>query len=650
MATGQVVLLQLVAVILLGVGAQWLAWRLRLPSIVLLLGFGLLAGPGLRWAVPALAAPDSLAHPENVLGVALFPLTSLAVGIILFEGALSLRLSREEATQGAVLRLITVGAAVTWLVTTALAHFLLGLEARVACLLGAILVVSGPTVVLPILRDVRPSGRVGQIARWEGIVVDPVGAVLAVLVFEALFFSAGEAVGATAIAGLIKTIVAGTGLALVGAWALVELLKRHLIPDHLLSPMTLMFAVVVFGASNVLQHESGLLAVTVMGAVLANQNRVPIKRIIQFKEDLSILLVSALFIVLAARLKVDDLRALDWRSLVFIVALILVVRPLAVWLCTIGGGINRAERMFLAWLAPRGIVAAAVSAIFAIRLEELGHPQANLLVPLTFLVIISTVVVYGTTISTVARRLGLSDRDPQGFLILGAHRWARAIAEALKHEDLKVVLVDANRQNVVEARLQGLAAHHGNVLADNTLDELDLGGVGRMLALTANDEVNTLAVIQARDIFERVDLYQLVSQPESARRKRGVAREFHGRWLFAPEATYTNLAKRHAQGGTIKCTSLTAEFDFAAYRARYGDGVLPLMAIDEEGHVRVATVETPLAFQPGDRLVAFVPPESEWPEQLPNVAKQQPDDNANEDIKPNTGDTPTTANEAKADG
>ena len=613
MSTTQFVLLQLAGVIFLGVGAQWLAWRLRLPSIVLLLGFGLLAGPGLRWAYPALAEPDSLAHPDNVLGAALFPLTSLAVAIILFEGSLSLRLSRQEGAQGAVLRLISIGAAFTWILSAVLAHYLLGLDADIACLLGAVLVVSGPTVVLPILRDVRPKGRVGQIARWEGIIVDPVGAVLAVLVFETLFHAHGDALGATAAAGLGKTIVYGTLLALVGAGVLVELLRRHLIPDHLRSPMTVMVAVTVFAASNWLQHESGLLAVMVMGVVLANQNRVPIKRIIQFKEDLSILLVSSLFIVLAARLDLEDLAAIDWRMILFIVALILLVRPVSVWLSTIGGGLSREERAFLAWLAPRGIVAAAVSAMFALRLEETGHPQADVLVPATFLVIIATVVVYGTTIGTLARRLSLADRDPQGFVILGAHRWARAIAEALQEESLRVVLVDANRHNVVQARLQGLDAHHGNVLADHTLDELDLGGVGRMLAMTANDEVNTLAVIQAREIFDRANLYQLVAPPEDARRKRGIASAFHGRWLFAADATYSQLARLHAAGCTIKRTGLTEEYDFTAFCARYGDDVLPLMTIDDAGKVTVATTETPLKLEPGKRLVALVPPEDDWP-------------------------------------
>jgi len=427
----------LAGILVLGIGAQWLAWRLRIPSILLLLGSGFVVGPGLGWI-----------DPDRVFGSLLLPVVSLSVGLILFEGGLSLRFRELRKTWGSLVGLLTVGVLVTWGLSAVTAAQILGMPSSLALLSGAILVVTGPTVIGPLLRHIRPTGRVGPVAKWEGIVIDPIGATLAVLVYEGLDAIRRAEYGSATLnvlEGLGITLLAGGLVGAFCAGVLVFCLRRFWIPDYLQNPVALMLVVIALTAANALHHEAGLLAVTVMGVILANQRVVPMDRISEFKESLTILLISALFILLSARVRVEDLTALGWRGLVFALVMLLMVRPLAVWAATIGSQLTRAERLFLAWFAPRGIVAASVASVFALRLGDSGA----VLVPATFLVIVATVAVYGLTAGPLARRLGLTPGDPQGLLIAGANGFARALASVLQREGFRVVLVDtrSSREN-----------------------------------------------------------------------------------------------------------------------------------------------------------------------------------------------------------
>jgi NhaP-type Na+/H+ or K+/H+ antiporter len=468
-------LLGLASIFVLGVGAQWLAWRIKLPSILLLLAFGFAAGPGTGWL-----------KPDDMFGDLLFPIVSLSVALILFEGSLSLKFS-ELAEVGKPLRnLLSIGVGVTWFVITLAAWWILRFDFATALLLGAMLTVTGPTVVGPLLRHIRPSGKVSSIARWEGIVIDPIGAVLAVLVFEVFDILRdahfGEAVF-DGVFGLLATAVTGVVMGGLAAWFLIECLQRYWIPERLQSPAALMIVAAVFVASNLVKHEAGLISVTVMGVFLANQKSASIKHIFEFKENLSVLLISSLFILLAARVEFADFSQLGWRGLAFVTAVILIARPASVLASSIGTDLSKAEQIFLSWLAPRGIVAAAVASVFALRMEETGNGGGEL-VPATFLVIVGTVVVYGLTAFPLAKRLGLASADAQGVLIASSHPGARAIGHALKSSGFRVVLVDTNRENVTTARLEGLEACYANILSEQAMDEIDLGGIGRFFALT----------------------------------------------------------------------------------------------------------------------------------------------------------------------
>lgn len=577
----------------LGMAAQYVAWRIRVPAIILLLVVGFVFGRDRLDVGIADLMPSEL----------LFPLVSISVGLILFEGGLSLRMADLRQHGRVVMRLISVGALVTWALSTAGAYWIVGLPFKVALLLGAILIVSGPTVVLPLLRHINPRGRTGPILTWEGIAIDPVGAVLAVLVFEGFDLAGREAAGHAAL-GLVKTVVIGGGLGALGGAAIVEMLKRYLLPDHLQIPVSLALVVSVFVLSNAGQHESGLLAVTVMGVWAANSG-VSVRHILEFKEHLRVLLISSLFILLASRLGNAQLVSFDGTWVVFLLVLLFIVRPVTVWVSTRGSSLTLRDKIFLAWVCPRGIVAAAVASVFGLALENKGVAGADALVPLTFFVIVGTVVVYGFTAGPLARKLGLAIPNPQGLLLVGAHAWAREMAAALAQEDIPVRLVDTNPKNVRAARMAELPASRANVLDEHEAEALDLFGIGRVLALTPNDEVNTLVAMQFGHRFGRSNTFQLPPDTVPSREKPKDKTEEGGRLLFAEGADYFDLSARFGRG-RIRVTQLTDEFDFDAFVREHGEHALPLFAIDADGNLAVSTAGKPLEPEPGDKLVALV--------------------------------------------
>ncbi len=583
----------LAGIVVAGVSAQWLAWRVGLPSILVLLGFGLIAGPVTGWI-----------DPDEIFGSLLFPIVSISVALILYEGGLTLKVS-ELPEAGAVVRnLVSLGAVVTWGVTALAAHFILGLEPSLSVLLGAILVVTGPTVVAPMLRHIRPAGVVGPVLRWEGIVIDPIGALLTVLVFEVIHIGAAREATVYVVVGVVKTIVLGGGLGLAAAAVLVIALQRYWIADHLKSAVSLMLVVGTFTLSNSFQHESGLLAVTVMGFALANQKRAEIEHIVAFKENLRVLLIAGLFIVLAARLELSALTEAAGPGLLFVAVLMLVARPLSVFVSTLGSGLTFRQRIFLAWMAPRGIVAAAISSVFAMRLESQGYDGAGLLVQATFLTIIVTVAVYGLSAPLIARLLGVAESNPQGILFVGAHGWAREIASLLQREGFGVLLVDSNRENVRAARMAGLRTYSGSILEEHALDEIELSGLGRILAVTPNDWVNALATQRFARVFGSVGCFQLPPDPD--RWKASGHKYLQGRSLFDGQTAYATLERKYAGGFSAKATRLSEEFDYAAFRGRYGEAATPLFVIDLDERLQIITPDKAAEPKPGETLIAFV--------------------------------------------
>lgn len=598
-------IVSLAVIVVLGVGAQWLAWRARVPSILLLLLAGMAVGPVAAWLNPS---GRPILDPDTLLSDLLLPIASLSVGLILYEGGLTLNLREISEVRSVIRRLVTVGALVTWVLATLAGKILLGLSWHLAALLGAILVVTGPTVIGPLLTHIRPQGKVGPVLRWEGIVIDPIGALLAVLIYEAIHIGVlQDAAGATFMA-LAKTIIVGGGLGALAAAVLAWLLRQYLIPDSLQNPVSILLVVLVFVVSGQVQEESGLLAATVMGIVLANQRGADVRHIIEFKENLRVLLISALFVTLGARIAPEDFAYLNWQSFLFVIVLIVIVRPLSVWAATAGSGLKRNERLFLACIAPRGIVAAAVASVFAISLEEAGVEQAGTLVPYTFAVILGTVAFYGLAAGPIARKLGLATTNPQGILFVGAAPWAREIAQALHKRGFRVLLADTNYENIRAARLAGLSAVYGNVLLEETIEMLELSGIGRIMSVTPNDEVNTLVSQRFLRVFDRANVYRLSSTRESKPDGAGHS-EMPGRRLFAKDATYGTLASRLASGWVVKITSLSEEFTFEDFRTLYGPRAIVLFTISEEGKLSVMADQRPTDPPPGQKVVAVVNPD-----------------------------------------
>lgn len=590
------VLIDLAALVILGIGAQWLAWRLRFPSIIFLLIFGFLAGP-----------VTGLLNPDQLMGEMLLPFVTLAVAVILFEGGLTLNIKELREIGPTLLSLISIGAFITWGVGATGAYFILGLNLQISILLGAILVVTGPTVIGPLLRHIRPTGKVNDILKWEGIVIDPIGALLAVLVFEAILV--GEIQNATAMVlmSLGKTILFGGLIGLAFAWLLLFLLRKYWVPDFLQETVTLSLVIAAYLLSDLLQPESGLFSATLMGIIMANQRYVSVKHILEFKENLRILIISVLFIILSARLDPSSLDYVSVESGIFLLLLIIVARPLSVFFSTLGKKINLKEKLFLSWIAPRGIVAAAVSSIFALRLSETGMEGAEALVPVTFIVIVGTVAIYGLTSSPVARRLGIAESDAQGLLIVGAHSWALEIARVIKSEGYKVVMVDTNKSDVNKAKMAGITSYYGSIMSEYVVENIALGGIGKVLALTSNDEINSLTMLRFGEVYDRQELYQLAPFKANKGKEHDYSpKHLQGRFLFGKGISFNKLRSYYYAGAVIKSTKLTKEFTFDAFRKLYGEDAIPLFFINENKDLLVPTNENTLKPKPGYTIIAMV--------------------------------------------
>lgn len=591
----------------LGLTAQWIAWRTNLPGILLLLLFGLVLGQFVQpdEFLAELTGGDPLAGPRL-----LFPLVSLSVAVIMFEGGLSLELRELREAGSAAFRLCTIGALITFGGASLAAHYTLDFGWRLSCLLGAILVVTGPTVIGPLLRQVRPSRRVGTTLKWEGIVIDPIGAVLAVLVFDQLMVNLHEPSLIGAVMMLLETALVGTLLGILGGAALTFAFSHYLVPDNLQGVAALGSGLLLFAISDHLASESGLISVTVLGIWLSNQKNFDVEHIIEFKENLRTLLIGCLFILLGSRVNLSDVAEIGVPGLIFLAVLILIVRPLSVYLSLWKSPLNLREQTFIAGLAPRGIVAAAVSSVFALEMEpiaaELGIANANLLDTVTFFVIVGTVTVYGLAASPLARWLGLADEKSNGVLIAGADAWVRDFASELQRAGLPVLLVDTNYNKISQSKIAGLNAICGNILNEHVREEIDLAGIGQMMAMTPNDEVNSLAVKECRPMFERANVYQLTFNHQNQHHRRGLTKNLMGRELFGTGLTYSHIKELHAVGAKFKTTSLTETFTFEDFLKRYQDGAHLLCVLKDDESLEVNTVDSKLTPSSGQTIIALV--------------------------------------------
>ena len=575
---------------------QWFAWWVKLPAILFLLLVGLLAGP-----ITGVLDPDAL------FGDLLFPVVSLSVAVILFEGALTLKFNQISGTEKVVRRLVSTGVLVTWVIIAIATRFIVELSWELSILFGALVVVTGPTVIVPMLRTVRPNRRISNILRWEGIVIDPVGALLAVLVFEFIIaYGDGSALAHTLFifgkvisVGLILGVAVGHGFGLV--------LRHHALPEYLHNTAALALVCGAFALSDIIEPESGLLTVTVMGLWLANMPRVEVEEILNFKESLSVVLISALFIMLAARIDVETVKQLGWSGLGVFIVIQVIARPVKVLVATFGSTLTWPERILLGWIAPRGIVAAAVTALFALRLQDLGYAGAELLVPLTFSVIIGTVILQSTTAGALARYLGVAEPAPKGYLIIGANSVARALAEALNKHDIPVLLTSSNWSDIRLARMAGLKTFYGRAVSEHADRHLELVGMGQMLGLEPHEHMNALAAMRYGTEFGRNRVYQLITAEKNKSDRDNIATEHLGEILFGEDISFATLASLISKGATINATTLSESFGADAYEQSRSEESVPLFTISPNGNLRPITAHSKRKLEANWTILALNP-------------------------------------------
>jgi len=580
----------------LGIGAQWVAWRTGRPAIALMLIVGILAGPVL-----------GIIDPEKDFGALMEPIVKLAVAVILFEGGLSLNFRELRHAGAAVTRMVLIGGPVAWVLGTAAAHYGAGLSLPVAALLGGILIVTGPTVIGPMLRTLRVTPRVRDILKWEGIVNDPIGALLAVGIYAYITYE-GTQVNVASIS--IDVIAASFLAALIGValgFAITWLFPRGHVPEYLKAPFLLIAVIGGFVLADFIMHETGLITVTVMGIVLANRHIYSSQALHRFKEDLSVLLISGVFVILSATLDWETVELFQARFVIFLLLLLFVVRPLSVIISLMFSKISWPERLFIAWIAPRGIVAVAITGLFAIRLIDHGMAGAEALVPLSFAVVIVTIFAHGFSAAWVAEKLGIAQGEGRSILIAGSNRWSVMLAKALHDLNIDVMLSDRSRFSLRDAKAANIRTHVGDILDEAHNDNIDLGEYQHMIIATDNDSHNQLITA---DLGPEMGFDQIsrVGSDEHSKSKVG-----HGRQLFRSGIAYDDLQDRARMNWRFSNTKITEKFSFKDFRKNLKDGEEPIALLKPDGELAFFTTDVNPAAEIGDLVISFVAPDT--PEQ-----------------------------------
>ncbi|WP_374929068.1 cation:proton antiporter [Kytococcus sedentarius] len=611
----------LALVVALAVACQWVAWRWKIPSLLLLLVGGFALG--------------RLVVPDEVLGQSLlFSGVQVAVGIILFEGALGLRFRQVRDLGRPILRLCTWTVLVTWVLVTLMAWGL-GFDIRAALLVGAILTVTGPTVINPILRTLRPTRRVSQLLRWEGIVVDPIGAILAVLVLQVVTAAGRTGPFLDAVLTLSRAVGIAVLVSVVSAWLLTWMMKRDLIPDYLQGVTFLAAALGGMTLSNYVQTESGLLTVTLLGILLANQPDLHIHHIIEFKEHLQVLFVGALFVILAGRVEPAALVDVAPVAAVFILGLV-VIRAVSIAIGLHGTEVSREEKTLMMSMAPRGIVAAAITSIFALEFNHAAekaiavgeqaradgdHAQADTLfarasdlyelatqvdtlVPLVFLVIVCTVALYGLGVGRLAERLGLATTSPRGVLFSGTGPWVVPAAKRLRELGVPTLIVARERGDLRQARMSGLRTEAASIISEYAVEDMDLAGIKSMVCATRDDNTNAIAASEFGHVLGRPNVFNLKRNEEQNHARSTTAGHLIGNIAFSPPTDYDELLQRTRQDHKVTSVAITQEFTSRDFWATHPEAVV--LFVHNESTTRVASGKQEEG-EPGDTFVALLP-------------------------------------------
>lgn len=581
-------MVELAGIIILGILAQWVAWKLKIPAILPLILIGLSVGP-----VATLFTADGGKLIEPIWngnsglfpGQSLFYFVSLAIGVILFEGGLTLRKGEVLNVGPVIVKLITVAVLVTFIGSGIAAHFIFNLSWEISFLFAALIIVTGPTVITPILRNIPLKKDVSAILKWEGILIDPIGALVAVLVFEFISAGRGREFTQTALLEFGKIVLFGFTFGFTFAHALAFGIKKNVIPHYLLNVLTLATVLGVFVLSDSFAHESGLLAVVIMGMVMGNINLPNIKELLYFKESLSVLLISILFILLAANINMEDLYLVfNARALILFAVIVFAVRPLGVFLSSMSSSLRFNEKLFISWVGPRGIVAAGIASLFGIELARQGVAGAEYITPLVFMVVLGTVLLNATTARFFAKMVGVFLKDSEGILIIGASTFSRLIASYLKRNNRHVVLVDNNGSNVRKAKELGLEAIQDNVFSDDLVNNIELNDIGYLMAMTSNSEINQNAIRKFKKHFGEKGSFRVVSQDEMLDPEKNPPEG-----LFSQTDDYiklTNLARKYSEIHEIDLNS-REHYDGLIEISKTDPDIIPIFVKDNEGNLEI---------------------------------------------------------------
>ena len=513
-------MLELGGVIILGILAQWFAWKLKIPAILPLLLIGLLVGPisaeflsedRTKWIEPVWNGEEGLFGGKN-----LYYFVSLSISIILFEGGLTLKFKEIKNVGPLVItKLITLGSLVTFFGAGIAAHYIFNLSWEISFLFSALIIVTGPTVITPILRNIPLRKDISAILKWEGILIDPIGALVAVLVFEFISVGAGGDYTKTALIEFGKIVLFGSTFGFTFAHALNFAINKQWIPHYLLNVFALASVLGVFVLSDSFSHESGLLAVVIMGMVLGNSKSKYLKDLLYFKESLSILLISILFILLSANINFEDLMLIyKWETLALFAVVVFIIRPIGVLLSTYKSALTFKEKMFISWVGPRGIVAAGIASLFGLTLVFKGIVDAEYITPLVFMIVMGTVLLNATTARLFAKITGVFLKNSNGILIIGASEVSQLIGIYLKNNNRHVVLIDSNQTNIAKAKSLGIEALMTDIYSDSLEDNIELNDIGFLMALTASADINKYAIHKFKNHFGENGAFRLVTEEE----------------------------------------------------------------------------------------------------------------------------------------
>ncbi len=597
-------MVELAGIIILGILAQWVAWKFKIPAILPLILIGLFVGPistlfsedGTQWIQPIYSDGKGLFPGEN-----LFYFVSLAIGIILFEGGLTLRRGEISKVGPVIVKLISLGSIITFFGAGVAAYYVFGLSWKISFLFAALIIVTGPTVITPILRNIPLKKDVSAVLKWEGILIDPIGALVAVLVFEFISVEHDSGYTKQAIIEFGKIILIGFAFGISGGYALYFAIKKKLIPHYLLNVVSLSVVLLIFVESDLFAHESGLLSVVVMGMFLGNSDLPSLKELLYFKESLSVLLISILFILLAANISLDDLLLVyNWKTAILMAIVIFVLRPLGVFLSTVNSSLKTNEKIFISWVGPRGIVAAGIASLFGTKLVLKGEPGAEYITPLVFAVVLVTVLLNATTARPVASMVGVFLKKSDGILIVGASKVSRLIASYLQKSGRHVVVLDSNRLNVNKAKELGLEAITANIYSDDLTDNIELNDVGYLLAMTGNDEINKQAISRFGKYFGENGTFRLMTSEEMRQRQHLSARE-----LFSYTHDYTRFTEVAHDFPSIQEIPVGSESQFLRVLNIIGDNetAIPLFIKRPNGFLDLITAPDELEVEEGSALV-----------------------------------------------